>query len=404
MYRRLSLLIITLSALIHVSAQDNRTFNQIGEDGTVTQRSGNSSGNFNKHNNDTTKNKVIPKGLYTWTIDRRFGDVIPVEPDTLPHLYMNTTFNSGMYGDYNTTGSNYTARLSRIYIDRPFGEYFIFNEPYSFVNKKPDTFLFMNTLSPYTRIDYDNCGDKTNGEDHIDAKFGVNVNKRLNFGFDLDYAYACGYYSNQNISHFSGSLFASYLGDRYQMHFFFNAAHQKASENGGITTDDYVTHPESFQDNYQESEIPTVLSQNWNRNDHQHVFLTHRYNLGFYRMVKMTDEEIKARKFAEESQKEHEADRKNKDLSNRDIRKNKDEKMPAGRPKGAIVRGKEPQRDSLDITADTTRIKVDGQAAIDSLNRLQAIQDSIDAVIIIYVESMYKAGYWHILALHCSIY
>ena len=379
MYRRLSLLIITLSALIHVSAQDNRTFNQIGEDGTVTQRSGNSSGNFNKHNNDTTKNKVIPKGLYTWTIDRRFGDVIPVEPDTLPHLYMNTTFNSGMYGDYNTTGSNYTARLSRIYIDRPFGEYFIFNEPYSFVNKKPDTFLFMNTLSPYTRIDYDNCGDKTNGEDHIDAKFGVNVNKRLNFGFDLDYAYACGYYSNQNISHFSGSLFASYLGDRYQMHFFFNAAHQKASENGGITTDDYVTHPESFQDNYQESEIPTVLSQNWNRNDHQHVFLTHRYNLGFYRMVKMTDEEIKARKFAEESQKEHEADRKNKDLSNRDIRKNKDEKMPAGRPKGAIVRGKEPQRDSLDIAADTTRIKVDGQAAIDSLNRLQVIQDSIDA-------------------------
>ena len=116
MYRRLSLLIITLSALIHVSAQDNRTFNQIGEDGTVTQRSGNSNGNFNKHNNDTTKNKVIPKGLYTWTIDRRFGDVIPVEPDTLPHLYMNTTFNSGMYGDYNTTGSNYTARLSRIYI------------------------------------------------------------------------------------------------------------------------------------------------------------------------------------------------------------------------------------------------------------------------------------------------
>ena len=379
MYRRLTLLIITLSALIHVSAQDNRTFNQIGEDGTVTQRSGNSNGNFNKHNNDTTKNKVIPKGLYTWTIDRRFGDVIPVEPDTLPHLYMNTTFNSGMYGDYNTTGSNYTARLSRIYIDRPFGEYFIFNEPYSFVNKKPDTFLFMNTLSPYTRIDYDNCGDKTNGEDHIDAKFGVNVNKRLNFGFDLDYAYACGYYSNQNISHFSGSLFASYLGDRYQMHFFFNAAHQKASENGGITTDDYVTHPESFQDNYQESEIPTVLSQNWNRNDHQHVFLTHRYNLGFYRMVKMTDEEIKARKFAEESQKEHEADRKNKDLSDRDIRKNKDEKMPAGRPKGAIVRGKEPQRDSLDIAADTTRIKVDGQAAIDSLNRLQAIQDSIDA-------------------------
>ncbi len=376
MYRKLSTLILAILALVQIGAQNTREFNQIDENGTVTQRSDN--GNFNKHNKDTTKNKVIPKGLYTWTIDRRFGDVIPTEPDTLPHLFMNTTFNSGFYGDYNTTGSNYTARLSRIFIDRPYGEYFTFTEPYSFVNKKPDEFLFMNTLSPYTRILYDNCGDKNNGEDHIDGKFGVNVNKRFNIGFDLDYAYARGYYSNQSTSHFNATLFSSYLGDRYQMHFFFNAAHQKTAENGGITNDNYVTHPESYTDSYQESEIPTVLSQNWNRNDHQHVYLTHRYNLGFYRKVKMTDEEIKARKFAMESQKEHEAEKQNPDMLNRDAR-NKDMKKPTGRPDGAKVMGKEPVKDSLNIAIDTTRIKVDGQAAIDSLNRLQAIQDSIDA-------------------------
>ena len=376
MYRKLSTLILAILALVQIGAQNTREFNQIDENGTVTQRSDN--GNFNKHNKDTTKNKVIPKGLYTWTIDRRFGDVIPTEPDTLPHLFMNTTFNSGFYGDYNTTGSNYTARLSRIFIDRPYGEYFTFTEPYSFVNKKPDEFLFMNTLSPYTRILYDNCGDKNNGEDHIDGKFGVNVNKRFNIGFDLDYAYARGYYSNQSTSHFNATLFSSYLGDRYQMHFFFNAAHQKTAENGGITNDNYVTHPESYTDSYQESEIPTVLSQNWNRNDHQHVYLTHRYNLGFYRKVKMTDEEIKARKFAMESQKEHEAEKQNPDMPKRDAR-NKDMKKPTGRPDGAKVMGKEPVKDSLNIAIDTTRIKVDGQAAIDSLNRLQAIQDSIDA-------------------------
>ena len=376
MYRKLSTLILSLLALTQISAQVNRQLNQIDEDGNVTQQSDN--GNFNKHNKDTTQNKEIPKGLYTWTIDRRFGDVIPTEPDTLSHLFMNTTFNSGFYGDYNTTGSNYTSRLSRIFIDRPYGEYFTFTEFYSFVNKKPNQFLFMNTLSPYTRVLYDNCGDKTNGEDHIDAKFGVNVNKRFNIGFDLDYAYARGYYSNQNISHFNGTLFSSYLGDRYQMHFFFNAAHQKASENGGITNDEYVTHPESFTDSYTESEIPTVLSQNWNRNDHQHVYLSHRYNLGFYRKVKMTDEEIKARKFAQESLKEHEAEKNHQEMSNRDMR-NKDIKKPAGRPEGAKIMGKEPRKDSLDLAADTTRIKVDGLAAIDSLNRIQAIQDSIDA-------------------------
>ena len=137
-------------ALTNVSAQIDRQFNQIDEDGNVTQA--NENGNFNKHNKDTTTHKEIPKGLYVWTIDRRLGDVIPAEPDTLPHLFMNTTFNSGFNGEYNTIGNNYSARQNRIFIDRSYGEYFIFNEPYSFVNRKPDEFLFMNTLSPYTSI------------------------------------------------------------------------------------------------------------------------------------------------------------------------------------------------------------------------------------------------------------
>lgn len=383
MRKTLSTLLLLMLVLTEVSAQNTRTYNQIDENGTITQRSENN--NFNKHNNDTTKqHKEIPKGFYVWNIDRRLGDIIPAEPDTLPHLFPNATLNTGFYGDYNTIGNNYSARESRIFVDRPEFNNFFFTQPYSFVAKEPEAFLFFNTLSPYTSVLYDNCGNKQNGEDHIDAKFSVNANKRLNFGFDLDYAYARGYYSNQSVSHFNGTLFSSYKGDRYQMHFFFNAAHQKTAENGGIANDEYVTHPESFQDNYAENEIPTVLSSNWNRNNHQHLYLSHRYNVGFYRMVKMTDEEIKARKFAEESRKQHEEDELNKQDDNstppsRDS-KRKEIKAPTGRPDGAIVMGKEPQKDSLNMAAtDSTRIQVNGQAAIDSLNRLQAIQDSINA-------------------------
>ena len=79
MTKRLSLLLLSLLALIHVDAQD--VFNQIDESGNITQRNE----NFNKHNNDTTRNKEIPKGIYTWNIDRKFGNIIPVEPDTLSH-------------------------------------------------------------------------------------------------------------------------------------------------------------------------------------------------------------------------------------------------------------------------------------------------------------------------------
>ena len=366
-------------SLLTSFAQD--TFNQIDEMGNVSQRNDNTK--FNKHNNDTTKNKEIPKGIYVWTIDRKFGNVIPAVPDTLPHLFMNTTFNCGTYGEFNHTGNNYTSRLSRIFINRPVvNDIFIFTAPYTFAEKRPEKFLFMNTLSPYTNVLYDNCGDKTNGEDHIDAKFAVNANKRFNVGFDLDYAYARGYYSNQNISHFNATIFASYLGDKYNMHLFFNTAHQKANENGGVTDDEYVTHPESKNESYSENEIPTVLSSNWNRNDHQHIFLSHRYNIGFYRMVKMTEAEIKAKKFAEESRKQKEAKEGKDKLENsgRD-QKEPSKKAPSGRPEGAKIMGKEPTgiKDSLNTAIDSTRIQVDSQAAIDSLNRLKAIEDSINA-------------------------
>jgi len=379
MLKVVGLLITFQFSLLTASAQDNRTFNQIDEYGNVTQRNDNR--NFNKNNNDTTKHKEIPKGHYSWTVDRKFGDIIPATPDTVHHLFVNTTFNTGVYGEYNTLGNNYTARQNRIFIDRRENSSFIFTDPYSFFFKQPDEFLFMNTLSPYTCVTYDNCGDKQNGEDRLNAKFAVNANKRLGFGFDLSYDYTRGYYDNHSISHFNGTLFGSYIGDRYQMHILLSTNHQKATENGGITNDEYITHPESFQEEYDENEIPTVLSQNWNRNDNQHIFLSHRYNIGFYRKVKMTEEELKARQFAEESKKEKEKD--NLKLDGLQLKGRNDKSTaPKGRPAGATIVGSEPKAkiDSLTMAAtDTTRIQVAGQAAIDSLNRVQAIQDSIDA-------------------------
>jgi hypothetical protein len=362
-------MLLTLSS---ASAQD--TYNQIDEQGNVSRRNG----NFNVHDNDTTKkNKEIPKGLKVWTVDRKLGDVIPAIPDTLPHLYMNTTFNTGFYGEYNTTGSNYTARLSRIFIDRKESSSFIFTDPYSFFMTEPEAFHFTNTLSPLTYINYDNCGDKQNGEDRLSAKFAVNANKRLGIGFKLDYDYARGYFSNQSVSHFNGTIFASYLGDRYNMHVILSTNHQKATENGGISNDEYIVHPESYTDSYAENEIPTVLSQNWNRNDNQHVFLTHRYNIGFYRKVPMTEEEIKARQFAAASKKEKE--QKEEQLEMSPVGASRDTKAPKGRPDGAVIAGKEPPREKTDsLEADSTRIKIDMQAMADSI-RTKEIEDSIDA-------------------------
>ena len=170
---RVVAILFTLHYSLFTRSQD--TYNQIDEMGNVTQRSENQ--NFNKHNNDTTsKNKEVPKGLRVWTVDRKFGNVIPTEPDTIHHLFPQSLFNTGTYGQYNTIGNNYSARQNRIFIDRKESSSFIFTDPYSFFMVDPDEFLFTNTLSPLTYLTYDNCGDKQHGEDRLDAKFAVNVN------------------------------------------------------------------------------------------------------------------------------------------------------------------------------------------------------------------------------------
>lgn len=321
--------------------------------------------------------KEIPRGLKVWTVDSRFGDVRPAEVDTMSHMFPNTIFTTGLRGQYNTTGNLGAPRINRIFVDRPeSGEQFVFSQPYDYVVTPVDQFHFTNTLSPFTNLTYNNAGNRTNGEDHLIAKFGVNAGKRIGAGFNFDYLYGRGYYSSQSTSHFKYSMYGSYIGDRYQAHILFSTIRQKVTENGGITDDEYIKHPDSFDDNFATNEIPTVLQQNWNRNDNQHLFLTHRYNLGFSRKVKMTEEEIAARKFAMESMKENQASkekeeaRRKAEKEGRTFDERSYEKASAGgRPEGAKIAGAEPAKTETEAEkAGEGRIAVNGKAAADSLS------------------------------------
>ena len=341
-------------------------------------------------------NKEIPKGLKVWTIDERFGDQKAAEVDTMQYMYMNSTFTSGLRGEYNTLGNMGSPRINRIFIDRPLDQgQFLFTQPYDFIITPISDFHFTNTYSPITNVTLNSCGNRTNGEDDFKALFAVNAGKRLGVGFRFDYKYGRGYYSSQSTSHFKYTMWGSYLGDRYQAHILFSTLHQKVSENGGITNDDYINHPELFEQSFAENEIPTVLERNWNRNDNLHVFLTHRYNVGFNRKVRMTDEEIKAKKFAMESQKDNAAEdakeaarkkakQEGKKFDEKAYDRNSKQKTYSGRPDDAKIAGNEPALDSNQMAknspkADTTRISVDGKAAADSLLAIKkkAAEDSL---------------------------
>lgn len=348
-----------------------QNYNQLTDNGVYTQAGSN--GNRGRSDSLQSKNKEIPRGLKVWTVDERFGDRTMATPDTLSYMYMNKVFTTGLRSEYNSTGNLGAPRISRIITDRPESQQFVFTQPYDYFITAPDKFQFTNTLSPITNLTYNNCGNRTNGEDYFRALFAVNAGKRIGAGFLFNYIYGRGFYANQSTAHFNYSMFGSYLGDRYQAHILFSTNHQKVTENGGITDDNYITHPETFNDNFRESEIPTVLEQNWNRNDNLHIFFTHRYSLGFNRKVKMTEDEIKAKKFAIQSKKENQEAkarerarlRAKKSGANFDEETFDKQQAFSGRPDDAKISGDEPAR--TDTLSKKERIVVKNQAMADSL-------------------------------------
>lgn len=368
MKKILSFIILAFLSASPLWAQfDTGDYNSMGPDGVVNNQR-------NRQGTDSLgTDKEIPEGIHVWTVDSRFGDRVEAKPDTASHMFMNSIFTTGMRSEYNSTGNLGAPRQARLFIDRMENNNFIFVNPYDYVVTPVEKFQFTNTLSPLTNISYNNCGNRTNGEDHFKTKFAVNAGKRLGIGFLIDYIYGRGYYNAQSTSHFKAALYGSYIGERYQAHLLFNTLHEKVTENGGITSELYITHPESFNENFATSEIPTMLEQNWNRNDNQHIFFTQRYSVGFNRKVPMTPEEIKARKFAIESQKEQDekkarakAEKEAMDAGVEFDKKNaKLPKSYSGRPDNAKVATKTAPADSAAIASG--RVKVNGKNMADSL-------------------------------------
>ena len=379
MKKVLTILCFIIATTTNVMAQeDYSSINEYGEILNSTQRR-------NRNDSLGVTHKEIPRGLKVWTVDERFGDRQSAEPDTMPHMYMNSIFNTGLRGEYNSLGNVGSPRINRIFADREEQDHFIFTQPFDYFITKPGRLHFTNTLSPITNLSFNTAGNRTNGEDHLKALFAVNAGKKLGMGFKFDYIYGRGYYQNQSTSHFNYTMFGSYLGERYQAHLILSTNHQKIAENGGITDDRYVTHPELFDDNYRSNEIPTVLEQNWNRNDNQHIFLSHRFNVGFNRKVPMTEEEIKAKKFAMESRRENDSAKAKEQERRRALREGRDfdedaydnQKTFSGRPDDAKIAGDEPV-DSL-ATANNGRITITDKAMADSLIAadLKAKEDSM---------------------------
>ena len=296
MTKRLILLAVATLLTSYASAQGIRM--ESGER-TSTSSSTSSSGSSRGSSvsdrgawgRDTTRTAPVevPIGVTQWTVSELLGDIIPAENnDTVVHAFQEYNQTSGYNGEYNILGNLGSPRLSRIYLHRNYwGHQFL--QPYSFLIRGLHDFRFSNTLSPMTNLAYHKVGNRTEGQERLHAYFASNINKLAGIGLKCDYLYGRGYYNSQANSQFGGTLFGYYLGDRYNIHAFVNYNHLKMAENGGIENDAYILDPQSMPGRYGSKDIPTLLAETWNRNENQDAYLTHRYNLGFYRDIEIPD-------------------------------------------------------------------------------------------------------------------
>ena len=296
--KQISIIISLLCCILSINAQ-NTISNRYG-----TSASGRSLGTHDRNGNpiDTTAvtdASTIPVGLYQWKVTRRLGNIIPITVDTLHAGFQNTNDPAGPTGQYNYLGNLGSPRMSRIFFDRKEESQFFFTDLYDQSVLRPEDITFTNTLSPFTNLTYYKSFNSRNSEERFKSYFAINANKKLGFGFYIDYIYGRGMYNNQSTALFNGGLFASYRGDKYDLHFIFNNDNLKMRENGGITDDRYITDPLEMAEGkkqYASTDIPTVLNKIWNHNTSYHGFLTHRYNLGFYKnkVDSLANDSIKA--------------------------------------------------------------------------------------------------------------
>ena len=293
--RRFILTYILLSVLGLITVQAQQTLNRNQLDGK--DQFGNQLDPSTQPDKlDSTEVQSLPPKLYMWHLSETLGNRTIIPADTAYHHFQNLNLMEGVNGHYNFVGNLGSPRLSRIFFDRGNNEPTIFMAPFSSFFVRPDEFNFTNSNVPYTNLTYYTAGNRVNGEDRFKSYFSVNANKRLAFGFNIDYSYAHGYYANQANSQFNAGIFGSYIGDKYQLQALYNNFIFKMNENGGIADDQYITHPENMSGGKQEYEpqnIPTKLDKTSNRNKDFYIYLTQRYRLGFKRQVKNIDAEKK---------------------------------------------------------------------------------------------------------------
>ena len=193
------------------------------------------------------------------------------------------------------TGNIGAPSQSRIFSERKEERDFIFADAYDHYIITPQNGIFYDTKIPYSLVTYNRAGGAAKREEQLKILLTSNFGKKINIGWDFDYIYSRGFYNSNGNKIINYRFFGNYLSDRYETHAHIRNANIVNGENGGLINDRNITHTDDFGTGRppDTKDYLTRMSNTWNRVRGQNFFLTHRYNLGFYR--EMNEREIERR-------------------------------------------------------------------------------------------------------------
>jgi hypothetical protein len=260
----------------------------------------------------TDSSKVSTNRTTAYRLTDKLGERYIAPMDTQRLNFSNSTLIEGRGLAISYLANIGSPAQSRIFSEREDDNDIIFANGYQYYITTPTNALFYDVKEPYTKLTYlpSLFGNKQTSEEMFNGVMTTNIGKKINLGADFDYTYVRGSYASNSNKLLYYRIFESYLSDRYERHSYFRNYNYLNAENGGLTNDRYITHPDDFNEGSRQpiddsKSFPTRYTDTWNRLKGKQFFLTHRYNLGFYREL-TAQEKKEADKKKEETKKKKE--------------------------------------------------------------------------------------------------
>jgi hypothetical protein len=224
--------------------------------------------------------------IYSWTVSPKLGEEKTINVDTVPLDFQHFNTGDGYRSPRGYLGNLGSPSYSKIFFEQRDYPRNLFSQVYEPFFFSADNARYYNTNMPLTNVTYLSGGSSNVAQERFKVLFTANASKKVNLGVDVDNIYARGQYASQAVNDFSYRFFFSFKSDRYVLHTFMGNSNLSNQENGGITDDRYITKPTEISSGTKTvtaENIPVKLDQAWNRLNGGLFYLTHRYNLGFYR-------------------------------------------------------------------------------------------------------------------------